>query len=264
MTRRHLARTALVACLLFASGNGRAEDAPAGPETFEIGLSSDSISVGTNFGGARLVVFGALDNADTRVLRQGRYDIVVVLEGPKSSVVVREKNRVFGIWINRRAEPFRDVPISYALTATRPLRDIAPTTLLRQLSLGADNLSFGQPAGTDDANRAASARALLRLKNANGLYTESVGAVEFVSPTLFRATLALPADLPVGRHVAKAFLFRQGIYLREREEDLWVLKTGFENRISNLAVRHGLFYGFAAVALAVLTGWFGRIAFKRD
>ena len=111
---------AALAMLLAAAAPAAAQSAAEG---FEIGLSTDTITVGTNFGGSRLVVFGALDNADTRVLRQGRYDIVVVLEGPRRNVVVRQRDRVFGIWINRGSERFDNLPQSYALSSSRPLRD---------------------------------------------------------------------------------------------------------------------------------------------
>lgn len=262
-------RLAFALLLLAAGTPALAQDAdpPPVPESFEIGLSTETISVGTSFGGARLVVFGALDNADQRILRQGRYDIVVALEGPRRDVVVREKERFFGLWVNQGSERFEGVPESYSLASTRPIRDIASPVALRQMGIGAENSlattrSVFQPAPVpgDDEYGAA----LLRLKVRAGLFAESVGAIEFVSPTLFRASLALPPDLPVGRHVARAFLFREGTFVRERTEDLWVVKTGIENRISVFASSNGLAYGVLAVVVAVLTGWLGRIAFKRD
>ncbi|RZL27980.1 MAG: hypothetical protein EOP35_26565, partial [Rubrivivax sp.] len=100
---------------------GKSAAAAGLPETFEIGLSTEQIVIASNFSGARLVVFGALDNADGRVLRQGGYDIVVALEGPKTPLVVREKERVLGLWINRGSESFSSAPASYTLASTRPL-----------------------------------------------------------------------------------------------------------------------------------------------
>jgi len=239
---------------------------PALPESFEIGLSTETIAVGANFAGARLVVFGALDNADQRLLRQGRYDIAVVLEGPRRDLVVREKSRVFGLWVNRRAERFADVPQSYSVAATRPLRDIAPADALRRLGVGVESLALSQrrpPTGRLD-ERGDFRGALLRLQTASGLYADGLGTVEFVSPTLFRASLALPAELPVGRHTARAVLFREGVFVRERREEVWVVKTGIESRISRFAADNGVLYGLLAVAVALATGWIGRLMFKRD
>ncbi|QOG06159.1 TIGR02186 family protein [Aureimonas sp. OT7] len=250
--------------LLLAAAAPAAAQTPT--EGFEIGLSTDTITVGTNFGGSRLVVFGALDNADTRVLRQGRYDIVVVLEGPRRNVVVRQRDRVFGIWINRGSERFDNLPQSYALSSSRPLRDTAAASVLQQLNIGPRNEVLRAQRSTDDTTAEADdyANAMLRLKEQSRLYSVSFGTIEFVSQTLFRATLVLPPDLPVGRHLVRAYLFREGQFIRERSEELWVRKTGLENEVSTFAANYGALYGLLAVALAVATGWFGRVLFKRD
>ena len=94
-------RLGLAAVLMLASMAlpARAQD-DARPETIEIGLSTDSVAITSNFAGADLTIFGALDNADPLVARQGRYDVIVVLEGPARPVVVRRKNRILGMWIN--------------------------------------------------------------------------------------------------------------------------------------------------------------------
>ncbi len=43
-----------------------------------------------------------------------------------------------------------------------------------------------------------------------------------------------------------------------------MVKTGIENQISVFAARNGALYGLVAVMVAVFTGWFGRLMFKRD
>ncbi|GGD94659.1 hypothetical protein GCM10011390_11780 [Aureimonas endophytica] len=242
------------------------ESAPGLPEAFEIGLSTEEIVIAPDFSGARLVIFGVLDNADGRIMRQGGYDIVVALEGPQVPIVVREKERTLGLWINQGSERFDTVPASYSLAATRRLGDIAGPQVLSQLSIGIDNLQMSRRAEGRAAlpNRDRYAEAVRRIRSDRGLFRESFGTVEFVSATLFRAELQLPADLPVGRHVARAFLFRRGVFLRERTDTLWVVKSGFESTVSNLAHRYGTYYGVFAVALAMATGWLGRMIFKRD
>ncbi len=236
------------------------------PEAFEIGLSTEEIVIASDFSGARLVIFGVLDNADARVLRQGGYDIVVALEGPVMPIVVREKERTLGLWINRGSQRFDTVPASYSLAATRRLADIAAPALLSQLSVGVDSLQMSRRAAGRSAtpNRDEYATAVRRIRTSRGLFRESFGTVEFVSATLFRAELQLPAALPVGRHVARAFLFRQGVFLRERTDTLWVVKSGFETSVSDLARTQGTLFGVGAVALAIVTGWLGRVMFRRD
>ena len=79
------------------------------PENIQIGLSTDQVSITSDFSGAELTIFGALDNADPLISRQGRYDVIVVLEGPPRPVTVRKKTRVAGMWINTESVIFRDV-----------------------------------------------------------------------------------------------------------------------------------------------------------
>ena len=77
-----------------------------------------------------------MDNADTLVQRQGRYDVVVVLEGPSKDVVVRKKARFLGLWINRASETFEEAPLSYSLASTRAMQDITDAKTFASLSLG--------------------------------------------------------------------------------------------------------------------------------
>jgi len=134
------------------------------------------------------------------------------------------------------------------------------------LNIGPRNEVLRAQRSTDDTTAEADdyANAMLRLKEQSRLYSVSFGTIEFVSQTLFRATLVLPPDLPVGRHLVRAYLFREGQFIRERSEELWVRKTGLENEVSTFAANYGALYGLLAVALAVATGWFGRVLFKRD
>lgn len=251
----------LVLALLAVAGPARGQSA----ETFEIGLSTNRIAITSDFNGARLVVFGAVDSPNGPIMRQGGYDIIVALQGPRRPVVVRKKERVLGLWVNRGSESFETAPISYALASTRRLFDIARPAILAQLSVGVDQLRLGFDRGQWAApERGDYAEALRRIKTRAGLYSQTVGTIEFVSPTLFRANLHLPADLPVGRHLARAFLFHNGVFVREQSETLEVVKSGFENYIFEFATQHGLLYGFLAVGIAIFSGWFGRLIFRRD
>lgn len=262
--RPALARLAVAAFLALAPQPALAQ---IGEETFEIGLSTDRIGITSDFAGTRLVVFGVLDDADEKLRQQQRYDIVVALVGPRRPVVVREKERVLGLWMNRSSERFNAAPSSYALAATRPLRDLSRPDLRLQLSIGIDDLLLNTGAAGAASvapNRDEYATALRRIRTSQGLYNQTFGTVEFISRTLFRAELQLPADLPVGSHTARAYLFRSGEFIAESSERLTVVKTGFESFVSDFATRYGTLYGLFAVALAVFTGWIGRLMFKRD
>lgn len=235
------------------------------PENIQIGLSTDRVVLTADFSGADLTIFGALEDADPLINRQGRYDIVVVLEGPARPVVVRRKDRVLGMWINLASETFVNVPVSYSVATTRAKQDITNPDSYRRLALGADNIHLEPDNKTDSPVTIQEFTDALRdRKKATGLYSERIGGVEFLSQSLFRATLPLAADVPVGTHKARAFLFRNGQFVKETSAQLAIQKSGFEQSIFDAAHDHSYLYGFFAVALAMLTGWLGRIVFRRD
>lgn len=235
------------------------------PETIQIGLSTDVVAITADFSGADLTIFGSVENADPLLSRQGRYDVIVVLEGPARPVVVRKKSRVLGVWVNSQSETFVNVPESYSVATTRMPQDITDPTSYRQLALGADNIHVepldksGNPGTIEDFTAAMRER-----KKAAGLYIERVGGVEFLSSTLFRATLTLAPNIPVGTHKARAFLFRNGVFLKESSSQLAIVKSGFEQMLFRFSRNHGILYGFGAVGLAFLTGWLGRLVFRKD
>ena len=106
--------------------------------------------------------------------------------------------------------------------------------------------------------------ALRERKAATGLYSENVGGVQFLSQNLFRATVRLAPNIPVGTHKARAFLFKSGMFVKESSAQLEIRKSGFEQSIFRVAHDYSFFYGVFAVSLAMLTGWLGRIVFRKD
>ena len=91
-----------------------------------------------------------------------------------------------------------------------------------------------------------------------------VGGVEFLSQSLFRASLPLSPSVPVGTHKARAFLFKNGVFIKESSAQLSIVKSGFEQTIYRFSTNHGFSFGILAVALAMVTGWLGRIVFRKD
>src|SRR5690606_27166095 len=141
-------------------------------------------------------------------------------------------------------------------------QDITQPDSYKQLSLGANNI-YMQPGDPEAAPTtiAEFTKALRQRKTATGLYSENVGGVRFLSQNLFRATVRLAPDVPVGTHKARAFLFKTGLFVKESSAQLEIRKSGFEQAVFRLAHNHGFFYGFLSVALAMVTGWMGRLIF---
>jgi len=234
-------------------------------ERVQIGLSTDRITITSDFSGADLTIFGAVDNVDPQVSRLGGYDVIVVLEGPASAATVWRRTRVLGVWLNAESMSFVNIPLSYSVATTRVFQDITDQMSYRRLSLGAANIHLEPGDRTENPATIEEFTAALReRKLAAGLYTENVGGVQFLSQTLFRAILRLPADVPVGTHKARAFLFKNGNFVMETSSQLAIVKAGFEQQVYNYAHQYSFLYGLFAVALAMLTGWLGRLIFRRD
>jgi uncharacterized protein (TIGR02186 family) len=98
-------------------------------------------------------------------------------------------------------------------------------------------------------------RGLVALKTKAGLYAEEPGAVEIADNVLYRARVAIPARVPVGRFTAETFLIRDGRVVAAATRDIDIAKSGFERFIAVAADRASLVYGLLAVALSVLLGW---------
>jgi uncharacterized protein (TIGR02186 family) len=254
----------LAALLASAGALAQQADSPL-PENIQIGLSTNRVTITSDFSGADLTIFGAVDNADPQISRQGGYDVIVVLEGPAQPLVLWRRARILGVWVNAQSQSFVNVPLSYSVATTRAPQDITNPDSYKRLSLGTSYLYLEPRDRTADAATIAEFTAALREQKISlGLYSQNVGGVQFLSQTLFRATLNLPPNVPVGSHKARAFLFRNGEFIKETSSNLAIVKAGFEQTVYRTAHEQSLLYGFLAVALAMLTGWMGRLIFRKD
>ena len=72
-------------------------------------VSQRHIEIRYSFTGAELLLFGAIIYPGGRAPRDGA-DIAVVVKGPVEPLVVREKRKVAGIWMNVESARFRSAP----------------------------------------------------------------------------------------------------------------------------------------------------------
>lgn len=259
-----------MAILLLTAGHAAAqvaapEDLPPTREALNIGISSTEIAIVPDFAGTDVTIFGAIENVDPALLAKGGYDIVVALEGPRDRITMRRKERVAGIWINRHSVVFEAMPESYSMTSTRDLSLIASDLELGTHGVGLPRARIVPSSFSGRAEEVARYRdAFLKLKADSRLYQASPGGVKFVSSSLFAATIHIPADVPNGRHLIRAYLFKEGRFFDEKQLEMHVVKTGLEEAITAAAFEQPLMYGLFAVLLAVLTGWAASLMFRKD
>lgn len=245
---------ALALAVLAAALPTRAE------ERVVAGLSEDEIAISTDFTGSDLLIYGAIKRSAPQP--PGRLDVIVTLAGPSERVVVRRKSRVLGVWANTQAVEVDAAPSFYAVASTRALADILPDTqdLRHRITTPRMIRAVGLPADITDVE--AFIDALVRLREAEGLYGTFPGAVTLREATLFRADIAMPANLVEGGHALRIFLMRDGEVVDLYQTDIRVEKVGLERWLYTLAHERPLRYALLSLFIAIAAGWLASAAFR--
>ena len=225
-------------------------------------ISSRSIQIRYSFSGAQLLLFGAILYPGGKVPDRPA-DIVVVLKGPVQPIMVREKQKIAGIWMNADSNRFRSAPSFYAVASSRPVRELVDerTAAIYELGLRDLQLSPGGGALPDKERRFESG--LLELRKRQGLYAQADHGVEISNGVLYRARIAIPSQVPVGTYTTETFLIDRGKVVAAATRDIDVGKAGFERWIALAARQHGFLYGIASVLLSLVLGWSAAMAFRR-
>ena len=262
MTRRYFAMnfavSAWLACVATAGPLSLA--ALAQTEAIEVDMSAHEVAIKSDFTGAEIVVFGAVDASKQAAATSGYYDIIMVIRGPVHSVVTRKKERVAGIWVNGPSESF-NVSSFYAVLSTRPLDEIASPQTLRWhgIEFNPKPQIEGGPPPPD-----AFEEAMIRLKGQQALYVEKPFAVAFLSGSLFRGNVTLPTQVAEGQYTAQVYLLQAGKLISRDEVSLKVQKEGIERILYTLAYQRPWLYGLISVLLAAACGLLGWTLFSRS
>lgn len=226
-------------------------------------VSQRRIDIIYSFTGAELLLFGAILYPGGRIPNQ-RADIAVVLRGPVEPILVREKQKIAGIWINADSARFRSMPSFYAVASSRPLHDLVDQRTSAIYELGVDNLQLS-PSSLEAAEEQKRFEAgLIDLKRRGGFYVEDPQGVEITDSVLYRARIAIPARVPVGKYTAETFLIQDGRVLAAAVRDVEIDKSGFERFVATAAQAHSFLYGVCAIAISLLFGWGASALFRRS
>jgi uncharacterized protein (TIGR02186 family) len=252
----------LFAALLIALGLSAASEEER-PELVQSDVSMREISIQSNFTGVEIVLFGSIDFSKAPSPDEKPYDVIMVVRGPDRPLVVRRKERIAGLWMNGDSKTFSAVPGFYAVLASRPFRAIASEETLKPLGIAFANIDFGKTVEVDGADDEFRAN-LIRLQQERRLFQESDDAIGFIGRSLFRGSVDLPVNVPIGRYTTQVFLFRDGKLLSQSQSSLQVHKVGFERVVYMLAYRYPLTYGLLAVLIATSAGLLAWTAFRRE
>jgi len=225
-------------------------------------VSQRNVEIRYSFSGAELLLFGAILYPGGRT-PQSTPDIAVVLKGPLERIVLREKHKVAGIWMNVDRVRFRSAPSFYAVASSRPLSRLVDERTAAIYELGLNNLQLSPGGGASAETMRRFEQGLVDLRRRNQLYAEYPHGVEISEGVLYRARIAIPARVPVGIYSAETFLIRDGRVIAGAAREIRIEKLGFEGFIAQAAERWSLTYGIVAVSLSLLLGWAASAIFQR-
>ncbi len=225
-------------------------------------ISARKVEIQYSFTGAQLLLFGAIVYPGGRAPARPA-DIVVVLRGPVQPILVREKQRILHIWMNADSDRFRSAPSFYSVASSRPISDLVDDRTAAIYEMGLHNLQLSPGGGALPEKERRFEAGLLDLRKRHGLYAENPQGVEISGGVLYRATITIPSQVPVGTYTAETVLVDRGRVLAAATKDIQINKSGFERYVALAARRHEGLYGLAAVLLSLGLGWAAAAFFRR-
>ena len=225
-------------------------------------VSARQVQIRYSFTGAQLLLFGAVVYPGGRPPDR-QVDIAVVLRGPVQPILLREKEKIAGIWMNAESNRFRSAPSFYAVASSRPIADLLDERTAAIYELGVHNLQLSPGGGALPEKERRFEAGLLDLRERRNLYQESPHGVEISGGVLYRAAITIPSQVPVGTYTAETFLIDRHKVIAAATRDIQINKSGFERYVALAARRHRFLYGLTCVFLSLGLGWAAAAAFRR-
>lgn len=226
-------------------------------------VSQREVDIVYSFTGAELLLFGAILYPEGRIPARDA-DIAVVLRGPTTSMILREKQKLFGlIWANADSSRFQSVPGYYAIATSRPLEKLIDERTAAIYELGLGNIQLSPADAESPERQRRFENGLISLRRKTELFADRPGSVEITNGVLYRARLYIPARVPTGRYTAETFLIRDGRILAAATRDVEIRKSGFERFVALAAENSPLAYGITAILMSLAFGFGASAIFKR-
>lgn len=223
-------------------------------DTIAVDLAVDHVDISTGFNGSYLSLFGVQNEEG---------DVAVTIKGPRRTMVVRRKENIFGIWMNRTGVRFENVPIYYDYALSKPEGEIAPREVLAEHMIGTDTLRF-PPADKVKVDEVPLFQdALIRNKQEQALFPKEPQPLTYVDDGFFRTTFYLPSNVPTGMYTLETFLIKNGKVKSMRTTEVTVAQVGRSAAINSFAHSWSFTYGFLCVVFAMGIGWLSNVIRRR-
>nr|WP_170589757.1 TIGR02186 family protein [Ruegeria arenilitoris] len=233
----------------------------AADEQVVLGLSQDRVAITADFDGSEILIFGAVKR-EAPIPPGPPLEVIVAVAGPSEPVMVRRKEKKFGIWVNTDSVLVDSAPSFYAVATSAPFTDIITDTedLRYRISIRRAIRSVGAAMHIREAQNFA--RAVVRIREDEGLYSIRENTVAVDEQTLFRTSIEMPADLTEGDYLTRIFLMRNGEVISQFETVIDVRKVGLERFLYNMSRQQPVWYGLMSLVIAIAAGWGASTAFR--
>ena len=234
--------------------------APIAAEEVVLGMSHDEVAITATFDGSEILVFGAIKRESK--ISPVPLQVIVAVSGPSEPLLVRRKERKFGIWVNTDTVEVDLAPSFYAVATSAPWDQVVTDTedLRHKISINRAIRSVGAPMHIENAQSFSDA--VMRIRKKSGLYQLRENTVAVEQQTLFRTSIEMPANLNEGNYKTRIFLTRNGQVLSHFETDIAVRKVGLERFLFTLSRENPLVYGLMSLAIAIFAGWSASAVFQ--
>ncbi len=109
-------------------------------------VSARQVQIRYSFAGGQLLLFGAIAYPNGRTPTRPA-DIAVVLRGPVQPILLREKQKIAGIWMNADSAHSARRRSFYAVSSSQPIRDLVDERTASIYELGIHNLQLSPGGG---------------------------------------------------------------------------------------------------------------------
>ena len=220
-------------------------------------IDKSNIELSTRFDGTSLLVFGAISPKDKRA------SLLVEVVGPPTSVDIRKKVQIWGIWVNKKIAQFKNIPSFYQINISNPKHPILKEIEYQRLkSIFYDFLK--KPSISENVNRKVHYHnELTRLKKKLGNLSTFEEKINVIDNKLFSYRVNLPKKIYPGTYKIKMTLIDQeGIELSKSEQSVNVSKVGLQEFLSSNSKNSPVFYGLFSVIIALFLGFSAAQLFR--
>ena len=220
-------------------------------------IDRSDIELSTRFDGTSLLVFGAISPGDDRA------SLIVEVVGPSTSVDIRKKVQLWGIWVNKKIAQFRGIPSFYQISISNSEHPILKEIEYQRLKsifydyLETTSISENENSPEQYHNE------LTRLKKKLGNLSTFEEKINVIDNKLFSYKVNLPKKIYPGIYKIKMTLIDQeGIELSKSEQSVNVSKVGLQEFLSSNSKNSPVFYGLFSVIIALFLGFSAAQLFR--